>query len=618
LPGPSGGFLFVAFADLNSDGHLDILLKSHYDHLLYTWFGDGTGHFPNLVSSGFALTDESWPIKGVTVADINEDGHPDLVFVDDPLVMLGKGDGTFSEAYTAGPWIGCHLADFDKDGHLDLFCTLLNYKNGEAYLEIHHGNGDGTFTKTPVFSKGYTNADFFEPFAARDLDGDGYLDILALSSDGLVIFFGRPGIHFTDPVHYAFYNFEGFDEDQGDPSLIADYDQGGNLDLAMPGVNGIYITYGRKDGTFDAPPVIRSGPTALSSAVADFNEDGTPDILTTGTSGVLLRIGKDNETFATPVVVHAAARPVPFYDGSFAPICVGDFNGDRHKDVLVFDTRADGTPLPELFLGKGDGAFQDPVAVTNLQFPDFIADINHDGRDDLVYLTQDQANGTSTLNVLLSKGDGTFDPMMTAMPETGIPVAADFNGDGQMDIVLLAQPSIQIMLGKGDGTFTAETQTVSVPTIQGQACIVGQPPITGDFDHDGKNDFAIRCTPASGTFSILPTAIFVYYGNGDGSFSQPVSAAMLDRQYVNFLAADLNGDSLADFLLSTKEGNGDDNDYRGTAISIVHSLPGRKFSPETNLVAGAGFAAMAVADFNRDGQPDLLFTNGGYANSLVC
>jgi hypothetical protein len=96
-----------------------------------------------------------------------------------------------------------------------------------------------------------------------------------------------------------------------------------------------------------------------------------------------------------------------------------------------------------------------------------------------------------------------------------------------------------------------------------------------------------------------------------------VTAAVLDRQYTHLIAADLKGDGLSDFALSTKEGNGDDSDYRGTAISIVHGLPGRKFSAETNVVAGAGFASMAAADFNRDGQPDLLFTNGNLADSLV-
>src|ERR1700756_1668145 len=115
--------------------------------------------------------------------------------------------------------------------------------------------------------------------------------------------------------------------------------------------------------------------------------------------------------------------------------------------------------------------------------------------------------------------------------------------------------------------------------------------ITGDFDHNGNADVAfLRSTPGS---AVGPTAIIVYYGKGDGTFSQAVTAAVLDREYVHLIAGDLNGDGLSDFVLSTTEGNGGNNDYRGTPIPIVHSLPGRKFSGETNLVAGAGFASMA-------------------------
>jgi hypothetical protein len=116
---------------------------------------------------------------------------------------------------------------------------------------------------------------------------------------------------------------------------------------------------------------------------------------------------------------------------------------------------------------------------------------------------------------------------------------------------------------------------------------------------------------------IGPTAVFVFYGHGDGTFSAPVTAAILDRNYTKLIAVDLNGDGLSDFVLSTTDGNDGSVDYRGTAISIVHSLPGRKFSAEMNLIAGQGFVSMAAADFNRDGQPDLLFTNGNLADSLV-
>jgi len=302
--------------------------------LFFSWFGDGTGQLSGLVSYQYGQG-ANW--GSASVADINGDGHPDIVFSENGLALYGRGDGTFTENSTAGPSTQCHLAEFDKDGHLDLFCAYLNYKNGEYYLESHHGNADGTFTKTPVFSKGYSNADFTLPFAARDLDGDGYLDVLGLSADGLVIFFGRPGVHFAAPVHYAFYNVGGFDQDQGCPSLIADYDLDGNPDLAMPEVNGIYITYGKPDGTFDALPVIRSGLTTGYSVVADFNEDGRPDIFTSGTDGLQLILGKGNGTFAAPVTVQSSSRPAEPILGWFAMLYLGDFNGDRNKDVIVLD-----------------------------------------------------------------------------------------------------------------------------------------------------------------------------------------------------------------------------------------------------------------------------------------
>ncbi len=607
-------FFFLAFADINSDGHLDILFYTA--GTLFTAFGNGSGQFENVVTSQLYFSDPAW-IKGATVADINGDGNPDIVFVDDPMVMLGVGDGTFTEANN-NLLVGtdCHLADFDKDGHLDLFCARFDGSTNGNFLEVHHGNRNGTFTIAPVYSKSHSNADFISPIAARDLNGDGYPDILALSADGLVIFFGKPGMQFSAPVHYAFYNAESFDEDQGDPSLIADYNLDGNVDLAMPGVNGIYITYGRADGTFDAPPVIRSGLTTGYSVVADFNEDGTPDIFTSGTSGLLLNLGKGNGTFAAPVTVQGPLLPPKFFLGTFSTLYLGDFNGDKHQDVIAFNTAEDRTFLPQLFLGRGDGTFQDPVTVTNVLAGTYtVADINGDGRDDLVSVSTDSVNATSTVNVLLSSGNGTFDQVATTLPGPySLPVAAaDFNGDHKMDLVMSDQQSVQVVLGNGDGAFTIKTQTLPVLPLQGQPCIYGQSIVAGDFDHDGRSDFAIHCVHAFTGAPTGPTAIFVYYGNGDGSFSQPVIAAVLDREYVNFAAADLNGDGLSDFVLSTTEAN----DYRGTAISIVHSLPGRKFSAETNVIAGAGFAAMAAADFNRDGQPDLLFTNGNYADSMV-
>jgi hypothetical protein len=153
-------------------------------------------------------------------------------------------------------------------------------------------------------------------------------------------------------------------------------------------------------------------------------------------------------------------------------------------------------------------------------------------------------------------------------------------------------------------TFEVEPQGLTIPAYESRNPNYISLATVEDFDHDGKADIGILANypPAGTEVYDGPAVIFIYYGNSDGTFASPVTAAVLHRLYLNFFASDLNGDGLLDFVLNTVGSNSMYSDYEGTAISIVHSLPGRKFSTETNLIAGEGFASVAVADFNRDGQ----------------
>jgi hypothetical protein len=171
-----------------------------------------------------------------------------------------------------------------------------------------------------------------------------------------------------------------------------------------------------------------------------------------------------------------------------------------------------------------------------------------------------------------------------------------------------ASPDVGVLLGNGDGTFTVSSTALTVPSTSGTSNYIPAV-VKGDFDHDGKMDFAILCA-ASGVanFGEGPTSIYVYYGNGDGTFSSPVLAATLNHGYINMATSDFNGDGFGDFAVSTNFAVA--NDFSGDSIAIVHSLSGRNFSAETNLIAGRGYSSLAIADLNRDGLPDLLFANG--------
>ena len=171
---------------------------------------------------------------------------------------------------------------------------------------------------------------------------------------------------------------------------------------------------------------------------------------------------------------------------------------------------------------------------------------------------------------------------------------ADLNGDGNADIVVASETSgntgsLVVLLGKGDGTFTAgQTLSVAQPTANNNAG-----PVIGvtidDVNGDGKLDL-IAVTNAKAADS----GIFTFTGNGDGTFATNGIAGPVGSSGQTAVTADFNGDGKKDIATSFGQillGNGD-----GTF----------QLQPQTMPEAGAGLAA---ADFNADGKVDLAFSN---------
>ena len=118
----------------------------------------------------------------VATGDLNEDGHSDLTlecYQTGPtfLVWLGRGDGSFEAPVSYGTELGgtsLALADFDRDGHLDIAAGL-----SASALEVWFGTGDGGFGRAVRFAAGGPDAQL----ATADFDSDGKPD-LAISNDG--------------------------------------------------------------------------------------------------------------------------------------------------------------------------------------------------------------------------------------------------------------------------------------------------------------------------------------------------------------------------------------------------------------------------------------------------
>lgn len=328
--------------------------------------------------------------------------------------------------------------------------------------------------------------------ATGDFNGDGLPDLSVLdqNANSVTALLGKGDGTFTAAASLPVGGSPHF-------MVAGDFNGDGILDLALADYSSSSVTIllGRGDGTFAA--VAASPATGMSPqymAVGDFNRDGILDLAVVNvvSKDVTILLGKGDGTFTR-------ASVSPATGSGAAAIAVSDFNGDGKADLAVPNT-TDNTVT--ILLGNGDGTFTaaPSPATGSYPFDLVLADFNGDGKADLA-----TSNGDGTVTVLLGNGDGTFTP--AASPSSGASAAnsivvGDFNGDGKADLAMTLFPGFHVMgdtvtmlLGNGDGTFTAAAATP--PTPDDPASIV-----VADFNGDGRSDMAVG---ADGAGEVLLT-----------------------------------------------------------------------------------------------------------------
>src|SRR5262245_48707658 len=163
-------------------------------------------------------------------------------------------------------------------------------------------------------------------------------------------------------------------------------------------------------------------------------------------------------------------------------VVTADVNHDGKLDLLTADPSANAVSV---MLGKGNGTFgaAHNYAVGAAPYSLAVGDLNNDGKPDIV--TADA--GDSSISVLLGNGKGGFGPALNysvgTMPYSSVALA-DFNGDGKLDAAVFGNnqvgSTVGVLLGNGNGTFAA----ARIYAAAAGAVTI----LAADFNGDGKVD----------------------------------------------------------------------------------------------------------------------------------
>lgn len=613
--------------DLNQDGQLDLIFNNTHDT---TAFLDATlAHFAadrTLATSPLAVRGS---LRG-TAADLNQDGHADLVFLPNRsgvqaprrflTVIWGGADGwpahRSNEALPVYEPADMAVADLNADQWPDL--VVLSHRPSytglsparEMVVRIFWGG-----------EQGYSllrYKDVAVPLATAltsgDFDQDDVTDVALLTQEGhLLVGWGRDGDNelsispqplFESPIAGA-QCLESHELDtEGAAALIVGTDR-----------KAIVAT--RCDSARAWRPWQTLAPlSATGLAIGDLDGDQQPDLVAThlttthamgGERGAAAGAGTVRVLWGSPEGYDAQRTlelQVPFAHAA----AIGDVDGDRHADLAVAVYQGESTfaAASQIFFGNGHRALTpSPSGVATSGATDVMI-VPVRGRTAANVVFCNSQGGTLDERVPLQiywGGERGFDPaQMDEIPFTSgyEASAADLNADGFVDLIAMnsghgvdgPNPGLgaNIFWGSEQG-FTAERRTVLRERSLGSSHVA-------DLDRDGYLDLAL------GAFETHEEDVLtIYYGSADG-FSR-------DRRVTLPSSTRSIGASIADY-------NHDD----WLDIAVVDSTTHRV---RIFWGSGAGFDAerrqelevpMAIdfetADLNADGHLDLIV--GSYAD----
>lgn len=490
------------------------------------------------------------------------------------------------------------VKDFNGDGRLDL--AFLTEDNTEYGIALMLGTAGGGFASQKQVVSG-SGGKFYGWMTAADLNGDGKLDLVmsvnTTSTAGRVLTaFGNGAGEFAAPTIYEIANGVSY-------LALGDFNGDKQPDVAVAGEylssssSKVSILLNKGGGVLNAAKVTDFG-SAINGlnrmAAADFNGDGKDDLVVGGTfSRMILALSDGAGGFASP-----KSLSIP---SGLVALQAADFSGDGKADVFLSASNG-----ASLLRGKGDGTFETPVEYT-LGQPGSIRlleDLNRDGKFDLV--------GVSSSGVIVRYGrsDGKFDDpllydnaLLNDSFNNPAVLTGDLNDDGNLDLLSIG------LIGSSGFAGSATSGSNGLSVVYSNRDWSYATPRTYDYSTTGSSGSTTTVSPTSPAVAdlngdgLMDVAVIydsqrvaVMFGDGKGNLGKPVTY-FVGQNPSGLQLADFNRDGKPD-LVVTNVGS--------SSVTIQLNNGAGDFTIGLPILTGANSRALGVADFNNDGFPDLL------------
>ena len=588
-------------ADLNRDGFLDLVLNP------------GTANVGVLLATGPG----TWPAsptpyavaglpRDIAIDDFDRDGDPDILVATDAgaTELLNNGTGAFAGSTpVTNPFTSVAIGDFDRSGTLDFAGRYKKPPGTTEGIGIFHFAGASYSLGETIPTLG-RDGEFLD---AWDVNRDGILDLVTeevnknstAAPNAVSVLLGNSSGSFGKPTSYLVGGLKGSSTGSLYMNRI-DADTDGAPDLI--------------GSTFDSDPpstisnsatILRAQPTSWSTtfgghvewgafaeasgaAVGDFNRDGKLDfgISCRMADRVIVWLGGGNGGFS----------PGQDYGQSPRPTDIAFVDMDRDGILDMLTVASGGSVKVSMRRGQGDGTFaaRNDFTSGNSSGQDHMAigDVNRDGIPDVVV-----AGAVNDCKVFLGNGTNGFQSTPSTPYSTNTVHRAklgDMNRDGILDLVSTngTGNGVEVAMGDGTGFFGSATMTnIGLQT---------GPLAVADFDRDGILDVAVA------TFDAID-GVRIMHGTGDGSFTTFVTTAVSDTPS-DLVAADLDGDSYQDLVMTSLD-TARINALRGNGAGGFYGLE--------PYLTDSKPAAVALADFNRDGRLDVVTACSDFGHASV-